>query len=404
MLGFFKYTNFFLSTLNSISFFTFPNFSIILPLAISFFTFQQIAYLCDSYKESIKNTFLDYCLFVVFFPQLIAGPIVHHKEMIPQFQSIATGKLNIQNFTKGLLIFFIGLFKKVVIADAFSDYANRGFSLLEDGETLNFIESWLVSLSYTFQLYFDFSAYCDMAIGIGLLFNLTLPMNFNSPYKATNIQDFWKRWHITLGRFLTQYLYIPLGGSKKGKIKTLRNLGIVFILSGLWHGAGWGFILWGMLHGLAMILHRIYHYFLDSFLNPNNLAYKVICWIITFHFINLTWIFFRADSIHSAFSLIKSMIGLNEIRFPSVFEKITFLNAVIPPSKLGDIMENLNQNGYVLILLIVYGLAHCLVFKNSLEQIKAFKPNLSNLVFLLLISYVAFLHIDRTTQFLYFNF
>lgn len=326
--------------------------------------------------------------------------------MIPQFQFIVYRGFNVENIVKGLFIFSIGLFKKVVIADYFSEYVERSFNLAQSGEALNLIESWLTSLSYTFELYFDFSGYCDMAIGIALLFNITLPINFNSPYKSLNIREFWKRWHITLGRFLTQYLYIPLGGSKQGEIKALRNLGIVFILSGLWHGAGWGFVLWGILHALAMIIHRIYNYFLQliGYSTPKNLIYKTICWIMTFSFIHISWIFFRADSLKAAINLLKGMIGLNDIRLPSIFEKIIYIKNIIPGSQFGDIMENLNGNGYTLICFILYGFFHCLVFKNSLEQIKRFQPNKTNLTLLLIISYLALLHIDKTTQFLYFNF
>lgn len=406
VLGFFKYTGFFLTNLNLAFSTQIPIPSIILPLAISFFTFQQIAYLCDCYKYQTKNSILDYCLFIVFFPQLIAGPIVHHKEMIPQFQSMLTQRFNAESITKGLFIFSIGLFKKVVIADYFSEYADRGFSLCASGDALNFIESWLTSLAYTFQLYFDFSGYCDMAIGIALLFNITLPINFNSPYKALNIQDFWKRWHITLGRFLTQYLYIPLGGSKQGRIKTLRNLGIVFILSGIWHGAGWGFIIWGILHAAAMIIHRIYHYCLGA-LNlslPQSPAYKILCWIITFNFINVSWVFFRSDTLEGALNLLKGMIGWHEIKLPSLLEKISFLKNISSNFQFGDIMENLHGNGYALIGFVAYGLFHCLVFRNAQEQLNGFKPNYQNLVFLLTLSCVALLYIDNTTQFLYFNF
>ncbi|WP_305367093.1 MBOAT family protein [Helicobacter sp. CLO-3] len=421
LLGFFKYTDFLLENFNLFSQllhldFTMPLPHIVLPLAISFFTFQQIAYLVDCYKSPKQyathlsaSEFLDYCLFVTFFPQLIAGPIVHHREMMPQFRklnsagdensakensslgkicgserveasslppkvaprhtapqptnfiqdtrilecgidnlpknhknlhshtanlgicesvakvdsgNLAESKKNLdsgrhceeakltkqstsniesaqincfanarktneasffsndtaqptnttfyESIAKGLFIFSIGLFKKVVIADSFAVWANAGFGAVENGAVLNLFESWATSLSYTFQLYFDFSGYCDMAIGLGLLFGITLPLNFNSPYKARNIADFWRRWHMTLGRFLKEYVYIPLGGNRNEKYKsalhyvminkilTLRNLFIVAFLSGVWHGAGWGFVVWGCLHGVAMVVHRIY--------------------------------------------------------------------------------------------------------------------------------------------------
>ncbi|MDQ6977412.1 MAG: MBOAT family O-acyltransferase, partial [Ghiorsea sp.] len=210
LLAYFKYSDFFIENFNLLSGTKIELLNLALPLAISFFTFQQIAYLVDSYRHETKEyDFLNYAVFVTFFPQLIAGPIVHHKEMMPQFAYNRSKVINYKNITLGLFIFSIGLFKKVVIADTFATWANAGFDV---ATSLNFIEAWTTSLSYTFQLYFDFSGYTDMAIGLALLFNIRLPINFNSPYKATNIQDFWRRWHITLSRFLKDYVYIPLGG------------------------------------------------------------------------------------------------------------------------------------------------------------------------------------------------
>ncbi|WP_027327702.1 MBOAT family O-acyltransferase [Helicobacter pametensis] len=326
LLGFFKYTDFFLENINFVFDSQIPLLSLTLPLAISFFTFQQIAFLVDTYKsqEGKKIDLLDYLLFVTFFPQLIAGPIVHHKEMMPQFASLLTKSKELidwEKFAKGLFIFSIGLFKKVVIADQFAIYANKGFEAAQNGIHLNLIESWLTSLSYTFQLYFDFSGYCDMAIGIALFFGIILPINFNSPYKASNIKDFWKRWHMTLGRFLTEYLYIPLGGNKKGFPRELFNLFVVFMLSGIWHGAGWGFIIWGALHASAMGIHRIYRYTLETFLHIKEIKNRfcvVICWILTFNFINTSWVFFRSENVSGALDILKSMIGFNGIVLPSV--------------------------------------------------------------------------------------
>ncbi|MCK5537730.1 MAG: MBOAT family protein, partial [Bacteroidales bacterium] len=222
LLGYFKYADFFIENTNLVFDGSMPLLHLALPLAISFFTFQQIAYLVDSYRGETKEyNFLNYALFVTFFPQLIAGPIVHHKEMMPQFASRWNLVKRYKNIALGLFIFSIGLFKKVVIADTFAIWATNGF---DNTEVLTFIEAWATSLSYTFQLYFDFSGYTDMAIGAALLFNIRLPINFNSPYKALDIQDFWKRWHITLSRFLKDYIYIPLGGNRKGNFRTYENL------------------------------------------------------------------------------------------------------------------------------------------------------------------------------------
>lgn len=240
LLGYFKYSDFFIENINDVFKTNMALLNLTLPLAISFFTFQQIAYLVDSYKGKTQEyDVVNYAVFVTFFPQLIAGPIVHHKEMMPQFAYASNNRINAENISRGLFIFAIGLFKKVVIADTFAIYANEGFDV---AKVLSFYEAWATSLSYTFQLYFDFSGYTDMAIGLALLFNIVLPFNFNSPYKALNIQDFWRRWHMTLSRFLRDYIYIPLGGNRKGTVLTYRNLMATFVIGGLWHGAAWTFV------------------------------------------------------------------------------------------------------------------------------------------------------------------
>jgi D-alanyl-lipoteichoic acid acyltransferase DltB (MBOAT superfamily) len=309
LLGYYKYSDFFIENINNF----FPtNMSLLnlaLPLAISFFTFQQIAYLVDAYKgETNDYNFWSYALFVSFFPQLIAGPIVQHNEILPQFANIRNKFINYENITLGTFIFSIGLFKKVVIADTFGVWATNGF---DNTEILTFFEAWIVSLSYTFQLYFDFSGYTDMAIGISLFFNIKLPINFNSPYKALNIQDFWKRWHITLGRFLTNYIYIPLGGSRKGKLRTYINVLLVFLISGFWHGAGWTFIFWGFLHGMAMVVNRYWQTF-------NIKMNSILAWLITFNFVNVTWVFFRAETWGDALKVLNGMLGLNGVALPDV--------------------------------------------------------------------------------------
>ena len=302
LLGYFKYYDFLISNINFAFDVQISHLNLLLPLAISFFTFQQIAYLVDSSTgEGTKQyDFLNYCLFVTFFPQLIAGPIVHHKEMMPQFAKARNKIINYKNIALGLFIFSIGLFKKAVIADTFAVWATYGF---DDATILNLFEAWATSLSYTFQLYFDFSGYCDMAIGAALLFNIKLPINFNSPYKALNIQDFWRRWHITLSRFLRDYVYIPLGGNRKGKVHTYMNLMATFIIGGIWHGAGWTFVFWGFLHGMALVIQRIWSE-LDFRLN------KFVAWFITFNFVNIAWVFFRAKEWDDAIKVLKGMFGL----------------------------------------------------------------------------------------------
>ncbi|MCG8098700.1 MAG: MBOAT family protein, partial [Candidatus Thiodiazotropha taylori] len=271
LLGYFKYTNFLVDQINIVAGTEFNIERIVLPLAISFFTFQQIAYLVDAYrKETNEYNFLKYCLFVTFFPQLIAGPIVHHKEMLPQFDQDSIYKINNHYLALGLTIFSIGLFKKVVLADNVAVYANLIFSAAENGEPLSFFEAWVGALAYTFQLYFDFSGYSDMAIGLAYMFGIKLPINFNSPYKATSIIDFWRRWHITLSRFLRDYLYFTLGGNKMGLVRRYANLFITMLLGGIWHGAGWTFVFWGMLHGFYLMVNHAWRKFRSSVLKWGN--------------------------------------------------------------------------------------------------------------------------------------
>lgn len=305
MLGYFKYTDFMIENVNALFNTSYTLKNILLPLGISFFTFQQLAFVVDTYKNKGRlPKFLDYCNFVTFFPQLIAGPIVLPEEMLPQFEDKANRNPRAKNLFDGIFIFSVGLAKKVIIADSIAVFANAGYNL--DLPHYTMAEAWLISLSYTFQLYFDFSGYCDMAIGIGKMFNINLPLNFNAPYRATNFQDFWRRWHITLNRFLTQYVYIPLGGSRRKEVRVYFNIGIVFLISGIWHGAGWTFVVWGICHGIGVMIHRIW----------KKKGYSMPSWLgmfITFFFINILWVLFRADNIHEAWVIISSMFDNHQL-------------------------------------------------------------------------------------------
>lgn len=368
LLAYFKYTDFFIENFNLAFDGSVPLIHLALPLAISFFTFQQIAYLVDSYRNETKEyDFLNYALFVTFFPQLIAGPIVHHAEMMPQFASKWNLAKNYKNIATGL---FIGLFKKVVIADTFAVWATNGF---DKSETLNFIEAWATSLSYTFQLYFDFSGYTDMAIGAALLFNIRLPINFNSPYKATSIQDFWRRWHITLSRFLKDYIYIPLGGNRKGNFRTYNNLLATFILGGIWHGAGWTFVFWGFLHGVALVINHIWKSF--NFHMP-----KILAWFITFNFVNIAWVFFRAKEWDDALKVLSGMF-------------------------FGDFIlnySNIDANDGIFVWLII---ALIIIFlKNSSQLLKTFNTNIYNLILAVVLFVIAYGGLNEFSEFLYFNF
>jgi alginate O-acetyltransferase complex protein AlgI len=301
LLGYFKYAGFLLEIATALGAGEFSFEALVLPLAISFFTFQQIAYLVDCYSgKASEYQFINYCVFVCFFPQLIAGPIVHHRQMMPQFESLAGGvkDSNKDNrlILQGLVIFSIGLFKKVCVADSFAIFADVGYS----AQSLSQLEAWMTSLSYTFQLYYDFSGYSDMAIGAALLFGIKLPVNFLSPYRAGNIRDFWRRWHITLSTWLRDYVFIPLGGSRSALSLTLRNLMITFLVGGIWHGAGWTFIMWGALHGSAMLIHRLW----VEVARPMPIF---LGWFLTFNFVNITWVFFRAPDFDSALDVLTAM-------------------------------------------------------------------------------------------------
>lgn len=394
LLGYFKYTDFFLENFNGIFETNIPLPHIILPLGISFFTFTQIAFLVDAYKKEAKEyNIFNYMLFVTYFPHLLAGPILHHKEMMPQFASKYNYIKNYRNIALGLFIFSIGLFKKVVIADTFAVWANAGF---DTATTLNLIEAWATSLSYTFQLYFDFSGYTDMAIGISLMFNIKLPINFNSPYKALSIQDFWRRWHMTLSRFLRDYLYIPLGGNRKGNIRTYVNLITTFLLGGLWHGAGWTFIIWGLLHGIALAIHRFWQS-LGFRMN------KILAWFITFNFINITWIFFRAKDFESAMKVLSSMFSLNNIVLPEKYFKfLSQYNEIY--FRFGEVYDNILGKSNTTVFIIV-GFIIVLAFKNSMEFRTIFfkKPYLYTIV-LVLVTFYTISNMSKYTEFLYFNF
>lgn len=393
LLGYFKYSDFFISNVNFIFNTQIPHLNLLLPLAISFFTFQQIAYLVDSATGggTKQYDFLNYCLFVTFFPQLIAGPIVHHKEMMPQFANVRNKIINYKNIALGLFIFSIGLFKKVVIADSFAVWTTNGF---DKATILNLFEAWATSLSYTFQLYFDFSGYCDMAIGAALLFNIKLPINFNSPYKALNIQDFWRRWHITLSRFLRDYIYIPLGGNRKGRLRTYANLMATFIIGGIWHGAGWTFVFWGFLHGVALVIHRIW----------SELGFKMnkfLAWFITFNFINITWVFFRAKDWDDALKVLKGMFGLSGIVLPNFLEtKLGFL------TKYGvgfdGFIERVGDKNTLLFIML--GFILTLAFKNSIKILEKLDFSFKYLIFSATIFSWAILSLNKISEFLYFNF
>ena len=385
LLGYFKYFDFLIQNINFIFHQHFNYMHIILPLGISFFTFQQIAYIVDSYEGKTKEyDFLTYALFVTFFPQLIAGPIVHHKEMIPQFENLRNRILNYKNFSKGLLIFSIGLFKKVIIADFLAKCVTIGWVSFE---ALSFTEAWIVIFSYTFQIFFDFSGYTDMARGIGYMFNIEIPQNFDNPYISRDLQEFWRRWHITLSRFLRDYIYIPLGGNRKGNLKTYRNLFLTFLIGGIWHGANWTFIIWGVLHGVGSVLNRIYKQL--KFEIPYALA-----WFVTFIYVNITWVYFGANHIKTANNILLKAFNPLLFDIPRIyFPEIRFRNS-------GNIFD--------LWIIILIPLLIFFIFNDSFRKlIDNFKPRLGYSIFIVVILFIAILQLikpDYTSPFIYFNF
>ncbi|MBB3112688.1 D-alanyl-lipoteichoic acid acyltransferase DltB (MBOAT superfamily) [Paenibacillus phyllosphaerae] len=375
LLIYYKYADFFLTNLNEVAGTNFGLLKLILPLGISFFTFTQIAFLVDAYKRKAREAnIVSYVLFVTFYPHLIAGPILHHSEMMPQFDRVRNKAWNWRNASLGIFVFGMGLFKKVVIADTFANYASDGFA-----SATQFLATWVAALSYTFQLYFDFSGYTDMAIGAALLFNIRLPQNFNSPYKALNLQDFWRRWHMTLSRWLRDYIYIPLGGNRKGEARMLTNLMIVFLVGGLWHGAGWTFLFWGFLHGFGQVIHRLWGKFckLIGFKLP-----QAIAWLITFVYVVIAWVFFRATSIDQAMRILKGMFGLSGFDF----DEDSFI-ALLPA---------------IAMLVIFFPIV--LFAKNSSERMETFRPTWLIGLIIAFLFIVSLLYFNQISEFLYFNF
>jgi alginate O-acetyltransferase complex protein AlgI len=311
LLGYFKYANFFVNTSNDLFSTGWTLEKIILPLGISFFTFQKIGYLVDARQgHRLDHTFLQYCLFVVFFPQLLAGPIVHHSQVIPQFGNRDVYKPNLENIAVGLTIFIIGLAKKVILADTFATVASPVFAAAEGGHSLHMFQAWQGVFAYTFQIYFDFSGYTDMAIGLARCFGIKLPLNFHSPYQAANIIDFWRRWHMTLSRFLRDYLYIAMGGNRHGPVRRYANLMTTMLLGGLWHGAGWNFVIWGGLHGGYLVINHAWQKIFPW--ATGSAWYRWLARLITFLAVAFAWVFFRAPTLAGASAIFKGMMNLPE--------------------------------------------------------------------------------------------
>jgi alginate O-acetyltransferase complex protein AlgI len=313
VLGYFKYANFFVDNLNVALGAHWDIGRVILPIGISFYSFTQIAFLVDTCRGKVREAnVIHYGLFVTYFPHLIAGPVLHHAQMMPQFADASIYRPRAGNLTAGLVIFCIGLFKKVVLADGISPYADAVFSAADLGQLPSTPEAWIGAVAYTLQLYFDFSGYSDMAIGLSWMFNIRLPFNFDSPYRATSISDFWRRWHISLSTFLRDYLYIALGGNRRGPVRRYVNLMVTMLLGGLWHGASWSFVIWGGLHGLYLALNHAFRAALGERRIARLDAHRVwalFAWTLTMLAVIVGWVFFRAGSIGGAVRMVTAMVG-----------------------------------------------------------------------------------------------
>jgi len=384
LIGYYKYCDFFLSAVNDLAGTDFAPHNVLLPLGISFFTFQQLSFLISVYKKEEKvESLLNYILFVTFFPQLVAGPIVLYEEMIPQFADERRRGFNSDHVAAGVWYLSVGLFKKAVIADTLALFVDNGFALAAPG----LIGSWVTALSYTLQIYFDFSGYSDMAIGLGKFFNIDIPDNFDRPYLSESITVFWRRWHMTLGRALSSYVYKPLGGNRKGTVRTCINLFLTFCVSGIWHGASWTFVVWGVVQGILVVLERLFQDLLQKI--P-----RVLRIFATFLTTNFLWVLFRADSFESAGRMYRAMVrfgnpGVSQITALASDGTVTFpamINGLLIFSLLG-----------ILLMVVFSGKEY--IERTSCDSLTRRQAVLSTVFFAL-----SLLCIGRESVFIYFNF
>ncbi len=390
VLAFFKYFEMLFNTVGQLIGGEFSAINIIFPIGISFYTFQQIAYLVDTYRGQAEDyKFLDYALYVTYFPKMFSGPITMHNELIPQFTDKSRKAFNFENFAKGLLAFSFGLVQKVIFADLFGTVVDFGYSNIA---ALTSLEALLTVVGYTLQVYFDFAGYSDMAIGVARMMNIELPVNFRSPYRAVNILDFWKRWHITLTNFLTKYIYFSLGGNRKGVARTYINIIIVFLVSGLWHGDGLPFIVWGLMHGVVQCITR----FIKS-KRPESKLIKPLRWLPFFVFINLSWVPFRAPDLQSAWAIIAQM-------FSGGFKISSDLSYSLCQPFYIDIATKLIPLEFVMMAIYLFAIVVAVFFKNTDERIKSFKPNVWNLLVTAALFIFGVISISGVSGFLYTNF
>ena len=396
LLFYFKYFDFFLENVNVVFKTDFTLRHIVLPLGISFFTFQQLSFVIDAYKGQLpRYNFVDYACFVTYFPQLVAGPIVTHDELVPQFMDPSKKTFNWDNFAQGLYAFVMGLSKKVLLADVLGKAVDWGFG---DIAAMDSLEALIVMFCYTLQIYLDFSGYCDMAMGMAKMMNVDLPLNFNSPYKALDIRDFWDRWHMTLTRFFTRYIYIPLGGSRRGVMRTYINIMVVYLVSGIWHGANWTFIFWGVCHGLCTILTRQFSGLIGKI--P-----AVLRWGLTFLFVNIMWIFFRADSVADAFQIIGTMLAVTTNGIDPA------LSECFATAEWRLLFYKIFQSEFIVYYPhVIMGASLLLVFASVLgmdnvyERMCRMKPSLCNAILIAVLLVLSVCSFAGVSTFLYFNF
>lgn len=405
LLFYFKYVNFFLGNINRFSDGSLPLLKVLLPVGISFFTFQQISFIVDGWRGEITECgFTDYALYITYFPKLVEGPIVLPSEMLPAFAGIGEKRFAVERFMRGCCLFVFGMLKKVILADTFGRAVDYGYTNLN---IMHGSDAALLVVFYALQLYFDFSGYCDMARGISWMLGIELPVNFNSPYKARNIIDFWKRWHITLNRFFTRYVYIPLGGNRAGRARMYRNLLLVFFLSGLWHGAGWNFILWGMLHGVLYVLTRIWQGRTAGRDRTENVLTCVggaVCVLLTFAYVSAAWVYFRAESVAQANELFRLLLGNDFVRINRNLAGFFNLDEFWYVLKVFR-LDKWEFGHYILMAAItVFSLLLVFFGRNAAQMAQRIKPGVWSAVLMAGLFLWCVLTFSNVSTFLYFNF
>jgi alginate O-acetyltransferase complex protein AlgI len=388
LLGYYKYADFFIANVNAATGADLPLLRVLLPLGISFFTFTQIAYLVDAWKgKAAEYSATNYLLFVTFFPHLLAGPIIHHKEMMPQFADDRLKRVDWNNMARGLALFTLGLGKKVLVADSLAPWANAGFA---SAQSLSFIDGWITMLAYVMQLVFDFSGYTDMALGVALMLNIRLPINFDSPYRSANIQEFWRRWHVTLSRFLRDYVYIPLGGNRGGEARMLALFVVTFVIGGFWHGAAWTYVVWGALHGVALVIFHLWS-------KTGRKLPRVAAIAVTFLFVSACLVVFRAHTLADAGAILSSVAGFKGVGLGLTVPQWSWLGgAPLPPGDLA--------NGWTTLAVLALALVLTFTPRNATEIANGITlaPR-QRYAFALLLA-VSLVFVQNATEFIYFIF